>query len=91
MFHYSMKSPDGHEMWGRFVYREIVAPEKIVFDPSKDKSFPAEMTISQMSRLFGVSLRQSERAQNRQHRGSFRSRVAQSGRNLKQLMELELN
>jgi uncharacterized protein YndB with AHSA1/START domain len=31
MFHYSMKSPDGHEMWGRFVYREIVAPEKIVF------------------------------------------------------------
>jgi uncharacterized protein YndB with AHSA1/START domain len=31
IFHYSMRSPDGHEMWGKFVYREIVAPEKIVF------------------------------------------------------------
>jgi len=30
-FHYSMKTPDGHEMWGKFVYREIIAPEKIVF------------------------------------------------------------
>lgn len=29
-FHYCMESPDGHEMWGKFVYREIVAPEKIV-------------------------------------------------------------
>jgi uncharacterized protein YndB with AHSA1/START domain len=31
VFHYSMKSPDGFVMWGKFVYREIVAPEKIVF------------------------------------------------------------
>jgi uncharacterized protein YndB with AHSA1/START domain len=29
-FHYCMESPDGQEMWGKFVYREIVAPEKIV-------------------------------------------------------------
>ena len=29
-FHYCMESPDGNEMWGKFVYREIVAPEKIV-------------------------------------------------------------
>ena len=29
-FHYGMRSPDGHEMWGKFVYREIVAPERIV-------------------------------------------------------------
>jgi uncharacterized protein YndB with AHSA1/START domain len=29
-FHYCMESLDGHEMWGKFVYREIVAPEKIV-------------------------------------------------------------
>ena len=27
---YSLKSPDGHEMWGKFVYREIVAPERVV-------------------------------------------------------------
>jgi uncharacterized protein YndB with AHSA1/START domain len=31
MFHYGMRSPDGHEMWGKFVYREIVRPERIVF------------------------------------------------------------
>jgi uncharacterized protein YndB with AHSA1/START domain len=29
-FHYCMRSPDGHEMWGKFVYREIVVPERIV-------------------------------------------------------------
>ena len=29
-FHYSMRMPDGKEMWGRFVYREIVPPERIV-------------------------------------------------------------
>jgi uncharacterized protein YndB with AHSA1/START domain len=31
VFHYSMRTPDGHEMWGKFVYREIAPPEKIVF------------------------------------------------------------
>jgi uncharacterized protein YndB with AHSA1/START domain len=31
IFHYSMRTPDGGEMWGRFLYREIVAPERIVF------------------------------------------------------------
>ena len=30
IFHYAMRSPDGKEMWGKFVYREIIAPEKIV-------------------------------------------------------------
>ena len=34
IFHYSMKSPEGFVMWGRFDYREIVAPEKIVFTNS---------------------------------------------------------
>jgi uncharacterized protein YndB with AHSA1/START domain len=29
-FHYCLQSPDGKEMWGKFVYREIVMPEKIV-------------------------------------------------------------
>jgi len=28
---YGMKTPDGKEMWGRMVYREIVRPEKLVF------------------------------------------------------------
>jgi uncharacterized protein YndB with AHSA1/START domain len=31
VFHYSMRSPDGRVMWGRFVYREIAAPERLVF------------------------------------------------------------
>ena len=30
-FHYCMEAPNGDEMWGKFVYREIVAPERIVF------------------------------------------------------------
>ena len=30
VFHYCMRSPDGHEMWGKFVYREIVPGERIV-------------------------------------------------------------
>jgi uncharacterized protein YndB with AHSA1/START domain len=30
-FLYGMKGPDGSDMWGKFVYREIQAPEKLVF------------------------------------------------------------
>jgi uncharacterized protein YndB with AHSA1/START domain len=30
-YHYCMRSPDGHDMWGKFVYREIVPPERMVF------------------------------------------------------------
>ncbi len=31
VFLYSMRAPDGNDWWGKFVYREITAPEKIVF------------------------------------------------------------
>jgi uncharacterized protein YndB with AHSA1/START domain len=31
VFHYSMRSPQGQIMWGRFVYREIQAPERLVY------------------------------------------------------------
>jgi len=35
VFHYCMEAPAGHpmkgKMWGKFVYREIVVPERIVF------------------------------------------------------------
>lgn len=31
MFHYCMQSSDRNKMWGRFVYREIVPPERIVW------------------------------------------------------------
>jgi uncharacterized protein YndB with AHSA1/START domain len=30
-FHYGMRAPNGHEMWGKWVFREIVAPERLVF------------------------------------------------------------
>jgi len=31
VFHYAMRSPGGQVMWGTFVFREIQAPERIVF------------------------------------------------------------
>ena len=30
-FHYGMMAPDGSPMWGKFVFREIKAPERMVF------------------------------------------------------------
>ncbi len=30
-FLYNMVTPDGHAMWGKFVYKEVSAPDKIVF------------------------------------------------------------
>jgi len=31
MFHYSMAYQPGHDMWGRFIYREIEPPERMVY------------------------------------------------------------
>jgi uncharacterized protein YndB with AHSA1/START domain len=31
IFHYAMQFQPGHDMFGRFIYREIAAPERIVF------------------------------------------------------------
>jgi uncharacterized protein YndB with AHSA1/START domain len=31
IFLYSMAWHAGHDMWGRFIYREVVAPEKLVY------------------------------------------------------------
>jgi uncharacterized protein YndB with AHSA1/START domain len=30
IYHYGMRAPDGSTMWGKFVYREIVRPERMV-------------------------------------------------------------
>jgi uncharacterized protein YndB with AHSA1/START domain len=30
VFHYCLQAPDGQDMWGKFVYREVVAPERLV-------------------------------------------------------------
>jgi uncharacterized protein YndB with AHSA1/START domain len=31
VFHYCLQAPNGQEMWGKFVYREIHAPETLAF------------------------------------------------------------
>lgn len=31
VFHYGLRSPAGQEMWGRFTYHAVVAPERLVF------------------------------------------------------------
>jgi uncharacterized protein YndB with AHSA1/START domain len=31
LMHYCLRMPDGNEMWGKFVYREIVKPERLVW------------------------------------------------------------
>jgi uncharacterized protein YndB with AHSA1/START domain len=30
-YHYGVRTQDGHEMWGKQIYREILVPEKLVF------------------------------------------------------------
>ncbi len=30
-YHYCIRSPEGNDMWGKFTYREIVAPQRIVY------------------------------------------------------------
>ena len=31
VFLYGMRSPDGHPMWGRWIFREILPPERLTF------------------------------------------------------------
>jgi len=31
LMHYCLRSPDGHDIWGRFVYRDIAKPERLVW------------------------------------------------------------
>jgi uncharacterized protein YndB with AHSA1/START domain len=31
VFHYGMQAPDGGVMWGKWVFREIVRPERLIF------------------------------------------------------------
>jgi uncharacterized protein YndB with AHSA1/START domain len=34
MMHYGMRAPDGNEMWGKWIYREIVPPKRLTFTVS---------------------------------------------------------
>ena len=31
VYHYGMRMPNGREMWGKWIFHEIVAPERLVF------------------------------------------------------------
>jgi uncharacterized protein YndB with AHSA1/START domain len=31
VFHYGMRTPNGETMWGKWTYREVVVPERLVF------------------------------------------------------------
>lgn len=31
VYHYGMRTPDGKEMWGKWIYREIAKPKRLVF------------------------------------------------------------
>ncbi len=31
LFHYCLRSPDGQALWGKFVYQEVVPPERLAF------------------------------------------------------------
>jgi uncharacterized protein YndB with AHSA1/START domain len=48
IMHYCLRAPDGSDMWGKFVYREIVKPERLVWMNSfSDKD--GETTVHPMS------------------------------------------
>lgn len=57
-FHYCMKTPDGGEMWGKWIFREIVAPERIVLANSfSDKEgrilrppFPGDWSLQMLTK-----------------------------------------
>jgi len=34
IFHFAMKTPDGHETWGKWIFREVVPPGRIVLASS---------------------------------------------------------
>jgi uncharacterized protein YndB with AHSA1/START domain len=55
VFHYAYRSPNGQEMWGKFVYREILAPERMVFINSfSDKE--GNLTRSPMSATWPLEI-----------------------------------
>jgi len=31
VYHYAMQTPDGNEMWGKWVYRDVLAPQRLIF------------------------------------------------------------
>ena len=89
MFHYGMRGPDGSEMWGRFVYREITPPERMVFIVSfSDENgsvtrhpmaptWPLEMintlTLTERNGKTTVTLRAAAYAATEEERATFKA------------------
>lgn len=88
IYHYHLRSPAGHEMWGKFVYVEIAAPERVVFisafsDPESntvraefDPNWPLEvmntMTFSERAGKTTITLRGIPHNASAAERESFR-------------------
>ncbi|MEA2415096.1 MAG: hypothetical protein QOI58_1753 [Thermoanaerobaculia bacterium] len=89
MFHYGMVGPDGSEMWGKFIYREITPPERMVFIVSfSDESggttrhpmaptWPREMlntvTLTEHGETTTLTLRSSAYAASEEERATFKA------------------
>ncbi|MEA2342429.1 MAG: hypothetical protein QOF63_598 [Thermoanaerobaculia bacterium] len=89
MFHYGMVAPDGSEMWGKFIYREITPPERMVFIVSfSDESggttrhpmaptWPREMlntvTLTEHGETTTLTLRSSAYAASEEERATFKA------------------
>jgi uncharacterized protein YndB with AHSA1/START domain len=89
MFHYGMVAPDGSEMWGKFIYREIAPPERMVFIVSfSDESggttrhpmaptWPREMlntlTLTEHGDKTTITLRSSAYAATEEERATFKA------------------
>jgi uncharacterized protein YndB with AHSA1/START domain len=56
-FHYGMRAPNGGEMWGKWVFREVTPPERLVFVSSFSDAaggttrapFPGEFPVEVLS------------------------------------------
>jgi uncharacterized protein YndB with AHSA1/START domain len=58
-FLYCQRSPEGREMWGKWIYREIVAPERLVsvssFTDEKGNPLPHPMIPNWPLEILGIS------------------------------------
>ena len=50
-FLYNMKTPEGFKMWGKFVYREVAEPERLIIVVSFSfwtPKFPSEWKVERL-------------------------------------------
>ena len=54
IFHYCLRSPEGKEMWGKWTYREIVPPERIVLVNSFSDILESRADASSLQRFLAA-------------------------------------